>query len=521
MSFNPATSCLKHCFGACHLRHGSASHRASLSHEYSLHRLVFGDRDEIDYHLARTILEYLLQNDEYNRHMEFKSIVDEYYGTVLFETGKSTDDWKLCVKHLNNAIKRRERPQNINILSENYNRCAIVYDSHLNDNEKAKHYYSMALQLLPENVTFNRNYATFLCENTHNPARFSQSMPHWTKANMEFGYPNSFQLYAYGKALFNLGDFTKSIKYLNKAIGKDESYQEECALMLQPSRDISHLSDMYIKSIQSDATPQGSLDMWYENDDIGIQTLLHCFESFEDSWFDKIDIKKYFQSKFLLCKDNNENSARFARKQKELGSFFKTYIPLLLEIFSCGVSQDSGDDFNRNANGVDVSNDVKKEEKKWMETMENEKLDSLLKMENKNKFLENYHKSMVLVEKLEKQVLVINQWKNKVQEIQEKERKLQALLDRIDKQLTTSNKETATMINEFEQTKEAMLSNLSSIIDMPKIFKRHVSMQNSLNRKHNKISTQLEREKRRKEDYNALFSSIKILIIYYQTIYQI
>ena len=138
MPFNQDTTCLKHCLGTCSSK--SKQHHNNLSHKYSLEQLIFGDTDERDYPLAIKIGKCLLKEDDFLNDPQLKCLIDQYYGMALFWTSKTKKAWEKCVNHLDSAITSHWiKPRSK--LARIYNYCATVYDSELNDKNKAGKYY--------------------------------------------------------------------------------------------------------------------------------------------------------------------------------------------------------------------------------------------------------------------------------------------------------------------------------------------------------------------------------------------
>ena len=315
MSVTFDTICLRNCLHNC--QNHSKQHRENYTHDHSLDELIYGNSKQINYRVARQIIELFLQTDIYKNDSKWCNNVDGYYGTVLYHTATSRDEYKKCVKHLEKAISSRKPKHR---LAKLCNLCAITYENKLKQNNKAQEYYLQALGLEPSYGAYNRNYASFLCERTNDSNRFSKSMAYWMKGDMDSQHRCAVHLYVYGKALYNLLDFHNSIKYLNKAIAKDNSYAIKCGRMLKPARETSHLVDLCIQATMERKSTKDIIDVWYNSDNIGVHTLLHCLESLKDeSQSNSNDIKKYFETKFNQL-DNMESKERWQRKRSEISS---------------------------------------------------------------------------------------------------------------------------------------------------------------------------------------------------------
>ena len=136
---------------------------------------------------------------------------------------------------------------------------------------------------------------------------------------------------------------------------------------------------------------------------------------------------KYFKTKFRQRKDD-ASKKRWNEKRQEIGSFLMKYTPLLVKIYDMGIltdkeekqEQKNGDDIPHAVGAAENKEKEGKQDIERSERLRNEKIEKLLKMEDKNQFLENYHEAMTMTLN---EGGKIDKWENKIEEIVTKKEK--------------------------------------------------------------------------------------------------
>ena len=89
----------------------------------------------------------------------------------------------------------------------------------------------------------------------------------------------------------------------------------------------------------------------------------------------------------------------------------------MLEICNCDVARESEEclQTNENIDPNESDYDVKQEEIQWLDRIGNNKMEHLIKMQDKKQFLQQYHSSVVLIEQSKNEMA--NKWENRSKEI--------------------------------------------------------------------------------------------------------